>query len=82
MSLLYIFPVRTLFHPCCLSLQDAQLLPRRESVDEVSRASGAASNPYSTRREITELSIICAHDKFLRLIHSLHPAVVILYEED
>lgn len=82
MSLLYNFLVRTLFYPCCLLLQDVQSLPRRESVDEFTRASGA-SNPYSSRCEITEeLSIICARDKFLRLIHSLHPAVVTLYEED
>ena len=83
MSLLYNFPVRTSFYPFCLILQDVQLLPRSDSVDEFSRASGAASNPYSSRREITEeLSISCARDKFLRLIHSLHPAVVTLYEED
>ena len=83
MSLLYNFPVRTSFYPFCLILQDVQLLPRSDSVDEFSRASGAASNPYSSRREITEeLSISCARYKFLRLIHSLHPAVVTLYEED
>jgi hypothetical protein len=83
MSLLYNFPARTSFYPFCILLQDIQSLPRSDSVDEFSRASGAASNPYSCRREITEeLSIPCARDKFLRLIHSLHPAVVTLYEED